>query len=547
MSARCVHALVSKPSTLWRRQSTNTFRAVADCRQAGSARRVTAAAAVLGAALAVLAVRADGSVVQANAWMTTLDIAVGLAFGVGAVAADGPPRQAGLLALVGFAWLAGSSWPAARPWHQAVLVVALVAFPRGRVRGATGWLFVVLATLVVLGFVSQIATAALFAATAGSAGLRRPGAGRTALYPTWAGACLATVLGLEWLFARHASLDPTLALVGYEVVLLGVAIGYPWAAKAEVHAGTVLADELFSQPRLPALDGLAAILGQALGDPSVEIYRWQGSCYVDDQGRHVIVPGGHGRWLDVADTTGPVAALTHQSVALEDPRTAEAVSAAVRLAVTHIRLQDEQQSRLRELEEARARIVATTDRQRLQVAAALRKEVEPALREANYDLRRALGAISDPGAASTLNAAAHALSAATTLIAGLVAGIPPAQLGGGRLAAALAALADTSPVPVVVSGGEAAAGGPSEETALFYVCSEALVNAIKHAGATRIEIAVRRVGVGLQASVSDNGCGGADPSGSGLQGLADRVAMDGRLRVSSSPAAGTSVTATVPG
>ena len=95
---------------------------------------------------------------------------------------------------------------------------------------------------------------------------------------------------------------------------------------------------------------------------------------------------------------------------------------------------------------------------------------------------------------------------------------------------------------------EDAAASQEAETALFYVCCEALANAVKHAGATRVEIAVERQDGGVVATVADDGCGGADPSGSGLVGLADRLAArKGRLRVDSPPGAGTTVTAVVPG
>jgi signal transduction histidine kinase len=91
-----------------------------------------------------------------------------------------------------------------------------------------------------------------------------------------------------------------------------------------------------------------------------------------------------------------------------------------------------------------------------------------------------------------------------------------------------------------------AAGGQETETALFYVCCEALANAVKHAHATRVAITVERLDGEIVATVSDDGCGGADPSGSGLQGLADRLAArNGRLRVDSPPGAGTTVTAMI--
>lgn len=92
-----------------------------------------------------------------------------------------------------------------------------------------------------------------------------------------------------------------------------------------------------------------------------------------------------------------------------------------------------------------------------------------------------------------------------------------------------------------------AAADPDGETALFYVCSEAVANSIKHAGSAHIAIDLQRDGDMLQLRVGDDGRGGADPTGWGIRGLADRLdACGGRLRVDSPPAAGTTVTARVP-
>jgi signal transduction histidine kinase len=501
--------------------------------------------------LAVFAARADSSVAHANAWVTALDIAVGLAFVAAASSAPGPIAVRGLVALVGVAWLAGSLWSVARPWHEAALVVALTAFPAGRVQHVTRWALLALAAIVALGLATQPVVAAVFAAVAVSASLQRPRS--SAHFPTSAGAALAAVVGLEWLVAHEGTLDPTLALVVYEVVLLAVAVGFPFASRAVILARSALADQLLAEPRVPALEGLGAILGHALGDASLQIYRWQGSGYVDGRGQRVAGPTGNGRWLDVADTTGPVAAVAHHSAALQDRPTIEAVSAAVRLAVTHIRLLEEQQTRLRELEAARARIVAAVDSQRQQVAAELRKDVEPALQGARAELHAALGPLTQapltpPAVTSTLVAVGHELAEASALIAGLVAGVPPAHLGGGRLSAALTALAANSPIPVTVSVADGTVADQGAETVAFYVCSEALANAIKHSHATTVRVKVRRADDSIIATVADDGCGGADPRGSGLQGLADRVATrGGRLRVESPPGAGTTVTATVPG
>jgi signal transduction histidine kinase len=108
-------------------------------------------------------------------------------------------------------------------------------------------------------------------------------------------------------------------------------------------------------------------------------------------------------------------------------------------------------------------------------------------------------------------------------------------------------LAQRSPVPVSVTIAADAASGQDTEATLFYVCSEALANAVKHADAKQIGITVRRINGAVEAVISDDGRGGADPTGSGLQGLADRLAAhNGHLQVESPPGAGTRVTAVVP-
>jgi signal transduction histidine kinase len=89
--------------------------------------------------------------------------------------------------------------------------------------------------------------------------------------------------------------------------------------------------------------------------------------------------------------------------------------------------------------------------------------------------------------------------------------------------------------------------GPAAEVAAYYVVAEALANAAKHAEATLVTVRVGFEDDVVVAEVADDGVGGADPNGSGLQGLADRVeAVGGRLAVSSSPGAGTALRAEIP-
>lgn len=116
--------------------------------------------------LVALAVRADSEAPAASPWLTAMDVAVGLAFVAAGVAAKGSLRERALMAAVGPAWLAGSFLVGARSLHQAVLVVALVAFPAGRVRGIASWVLVGLAGLAALGLLPQLGVAALFAGIA---------------------------------------------------------------------------------------------------------------------------------------------------------------------------------------------------------------------------------------------------------------------------------------------------------------------------------------------------------------------------------------------
>ena len=86
------------------------------------------------------------------------------------------------------------------------------------------------------------------------------------------------------------------------------------------------------------------------------------------------------------------------------------------------------------------------------------------------------------------------------------------------------------------------------ELAAYFVASEALANVAKYAHATQATVRVSRRDGLVVVEIADDGIGGADESaGTGLQGLADRVAaLDGTLRILSPPGAGTVVTAELP-
>jgi signal transduction histidine kinase len=156
----------------------------------------------------------------------------------------------------------------------------------------------------------------------------------------------------------------------------------------------------------------------------------------------------------------------------------------------------------------------------------------------------------DPTAARvTLGEAAGLAREALEELRALSRGIAPPVLADRGLAAALAAVAARSPVPV-----ELAVDLPRErlapavENTAYFVVSEALANVAKHSGATTCQVVVVAAGPALRVTVEDDGPGGAVVvPGHGLAGLADRLrAVDGALAVDSPPGGPTRLVAELP-
>jgi signal transduction histidine kinase len=155
---------------------------------------------------------------------------------------------------------------------------------------------------------------------------------------------------------------------------------------------------------------------------------------------------------------------------------------------------------------------------------------------------------SDPAAAQELLAEARrGAQEALEELRDLARGIHPPVLADRGLAAAISALVHRSPLDVRVSADLPRRPAPAVETAAYFVVAESLANAGKHAGADIVEIALSEHGDSLVVAVTDDGCGGADPSGSGLRGLRQRIeALDGKLTVASPAGGPTRIEAVIP-
>jgi signal transduction histidine kinase len=202
-----------------------------------------------------------------------------------------------------------------------------------------------------------------------------------------------------------------------------------------------------------------------------------------------------------------------------------------------------------ELQASRARIVQAADGERKRLERNLHDGAQQRLVAIALKIRlaRAKMAADRDVAEQLLQDSAVELDSALRELRELARGLHPAVLTEHGLRRALDVLVERAPFPVAVDApGERLP--EAAETAAYYIVSEALANAAKHAQATSGAVSVAAGGAVLLVEIRDDGCGGADlESGSGLVGLRDRAeALGGSLTVESPPGAGTVVRASLP-
>jgi signal transduction histidine kinase len=201
-----------------------------------------------------------------------------------------------------------------------------------------------------------------------------------------------------------------------------------------------------------------------------------------------------------------------------------------------------------QLKASRARVVVAGDEARRRVVRDLHDGVQQRLVHTIILLKQAAHVLpGNPDSVRSLIAEALAQGTeANAELRELAHGIMPAILTRGGLASGVDALVSRSPVPVRVGVPEDRFSAEVEATA-YFVMAETLTNVAKHARAQSAEVVARIDDGALRIEVRDDGVGGADLDGTGLQGLADRIAaLDGELEVESPPGQGTRVTATIP-
>ena len=238
--------------------------------------------------------------------------------------------------------------------------------------------------------------------------------------------------------------------------------------------------------------------------------------------------------------------LVHDpAIEAEDPGLVEAVGNAARLALENERLAAEVRAQLEEVRASRLRIVEAADAERRRVERDLHDGAQQRL--VALAMRLQIAKLRSPGESELLDEATAELETAIGEVRGLARGIHPTILTETGLAAAVDALAERTPLPVVVDIDDQRYD-PQVEAAAYFVIAEALTNVARHASATEARVAAAEEDGRLVITVADDGRGGADlAAGSGLRGLTDRMAAaGGTLTLISPGGSGTTVRADLP-
>jgi signal transduction histidine kinase len=370
---------------------------------------------------------------------------------------------------------------------------------------------------------------------------------RRALLPSVAGG-LCGVFYSAWLTTVVVGSPVVPLLWILNTALLTVPAALLWGLLRSRLARGGLAD-LFRE--LSTLRGvrLEEGLAKVLGDPGLVLaYAVPGErAYIDGGGQPVELPapGGDRSAAPVERDGRELAMLVYDQSLDDDPELVGAVAAAAAMTLEDARLHAESQDRLTELRASRERLVAAGDAERRRLERNLHDGAQQRLVSVALQLRMLQNR--HPALAEELKLAGDELSQSLEELRELARGLHPAVLNHG-LKAALNSLVAHASVPTTVSFESPERLPEPVELAAYFVACEALANVTKYAQATEASVRVSRRDGGVVIEIADDGVGGADETaGTGLQGLADRVAaLDGTLRILSPPGGGTLVTAELP-
>jgi signal transduction histidine kinase len=518
-------------------------------------RTLALVAALTAAGLGFVAEAAAGA--PRGTALAVADLGVGIALVSGGALAwmRRPASRVGIWMWAGgVAWFLGTfGWPFVF-LHRGPLVQLHLSYPSGRLPTSLARAVVGLAYLdaIVTPLARDdrltIALSALVALTAARVFLGSAGPGRKAASPALLAALLfASVLSLGAVLRVAGVAADTEMLWAYDLAIAAIAVVLVSDLMRARWSQAALTGLVVDLDELAGPTTLQSRLARALGDPSLVVASWSPAAdgYVDESGRAVPLPPDPSTRMatPISDDGRALAVIVHDRAILADAALLASAASLARVALANGHLHSAVQVQLREIAASRRRLVEAADAERRRLERLLSEGPARRLQRVSSLLAEADAALAASGP-SSLHAEVEAASAELSELAN---GVRPASLASGGLAVALPGLAARA-APIAVSV-EADVGRLADaiEAAAYFVCSEALANAAKHAHATTIRLRATVEGDELVLEVADDGAGGADPHGPGLRGLTDRVeALGGSLRIESEPALGTRIVARCP-
>jgi signal transduction histidine kinase len=257
--------------------------------------------------------------------------------------------------------------------------------------------------------------------------------------------------------------------------LLALAAGTTWERVRNRRTRAALARLVVDLAAAPPPGGLADVLAELLGDPTLQlVYANDEESWVDAAGRPANPGHGGAEVTQLMAGGRVVAALTHRRGLLSDPGLVREIASAARLALDHERLRAQLGAQLARLRASRARIVAAGDAERRRLERDLHDGAQQRLVAVALGLRlAALQTRDDPGLAAALAATEEDLREAVAELRDVAHGIHPMALSDGGLAGAVDALADRTDrvVPGALTDERFP---PTVESAAYFVIAEAL-------------------------------------------------------------------------
>ena len=199
-----------------------------------------------------------------------------------------------------------------------------------------------------------------------------------------------------------------------------------------------------------------------------------------------------------------------------------------------------------ELDTSRFEVTAAVLNERSRLARDLHDGIQSQLYGIILPLRSAARKTSDPAAAEAIDQAVAKVRQASAELRKLTGAMYPSDLEELGLEEAIRVQAERIELPVTLHLTSARLS-PEMAKELYFLTGEAMTNIVKHARAHHATVDISISGGMIEVEIADDGVGGADPSGSGLAGLAVRVAdLGGQLSISSPAGHGTKLNARIP-